>query len=65
MLKHEPDRLLRLKAQRQADAIVKYWSQRGKSVKAWIECVSCSPYAKDRRNVYCVRSTLVNGMPAD
>ncbi len=64
MLKHEPDRLLRIKAQRQADAIVAYWGERGKSVKAWIECIAGSPNAKYKRNLYCVRSTLVNGMPS-
>ncbi len=64
MRAHEDD-LRRMTAQRQADAVASYWTKHGKKVRVWIERIAGSPNAKDKRNLYCVRSTLVNGMPAD
>lgn len=57
------DRLSESGARDLAMTIEGYWHRKGRAVKTWIEPVTFNEHRSKAISAYCVRSSMVNGMP--
>ena len=64
MTRAEMDASSKEGAARIAEQIKSYWAKRGGLVKTYIEPFNVTPGNPKTHNIYCVRTDMVNGLPA-